>query len=53
MAIQVIIIIIIKKEAKLPNKYKLFKIIFELDNLLPKYRKYDHNIIPLKEGKLL
>ena len=52
MAMQIIMTIIIKKKAKLPSKYKLFKIVFKLNNLLSKYRKHDH-IIPLKEGKLL
>ena len=42
--------IVIKKEAKLPSKYELFKIVFKPDNSLLKHRKHDY-VIPLKEGK--
>ena len=51
MTMQAIVIIIIKKEAKLPSKYELFKIIFKLDNSLLKHRKHDY-VIPLEKGKL-
>ena len=43
--------IVIKKEAKLPSKYKLFKIMFEPNNSLPKYKRHNH-VILLKKGKL-
>ena len=50
MAIQAIVTIVIKKEVKLPSKYKLFKIVFKPDNLLLKHKKYNY-VIPLKKGK--
>jgi hypothetical protein len=34
----------------LPKEYEQFKIMFEPDNLLPKYRKHDH-VIPFIKGK--
>jgi hypothetical protein len=34
----------------LPKEYEQFKIIFELDNLLPRHKKHNH-VIPLIKGK--
>ena len=52
MATQTIATTDTKKEAKLPSKYKLFKVIFKPDDSLPKHGKHDH-VIPLEEGKSL
>jgi hypothetical protein len=50
MVTQVILAIVQQIRTILPKEYEQFKIVFEPDNLLPKYGKHNH-VIPLIKGK--
>jgi hypothetical protein len=50
MVTQVIVAIVQQTRTILLKEYKQFKIVFELDDSLPRHRKHNH-VIPLIKGK--